>query len=140
MYYYRYPALLTCIITGIAALAWAPAPPQQVSWAAPREAAAIVNPLVVSSTILADAKTIYMSNCTPCHGNSGRGDGPAAQALTPKPADHTSAAVQSDSDGTLFWKITTGRNPMPSYKTTLNDQQRWELVLYIRTLARNKKK
>lgn len=128
---------LTVIIIGSTLLQSAA---QTSAWIAPKEAESAHNPLSPNSTALSDAKTIYQANCSPCHGDRGRGDGPAAQALTPKPADHSSIAVQNESDGSLFWKMSEGRNPMPSYKKVFSDQQRWELVLYIRSLARNTKK
>jgi len=77
--------------------------------------------------------------CVPCHGNKGKGDGVAAAALKPKPADHSSQKVQSQTDGAIFYKITTGRLPMAPYKDILNTTQRWQLVNYIRTLAALKK-
>jgi len=117
-----------------------PSHAQQTVWVAPKDAEAIKNPLASTTPFLADARTIYTANCGPCHGDKGRGDGPAAQGLTPKPADHTSTLVQSESDGALFWKLSEGRNPMPAYKKVFTDQQRWELVLYIRSLAKSGKK
>ena len=113
---------------------------QTTAWAAPSDAAGQRNPVPVSSPVLAEAKVLYVANCVPCHGEKGRGDGPAAQALTPKPADHSSALVQGESDGSLFWKLSEGRNPMPGYKKVFTDQQRWELVCYIRSLAKTSKK
>jgi mono/diheme cytochrome c family protein len=89
---------------------------------------------------VAETKALYITNCSPCHGDKGRGDGPAAQGLNPKPADHTSAAVQSESDGAIFWKLSEGRNPMPGYKKIFSEEQRWELINYIRTLAKGAKK
>jgi len=59
--------------------------------------------------------------------------------LSIKPADHTSVAVQNQTDGALFWEMTTGHNPMPSYKLMFTEKQRWELVNYIRTLAKKPK-
>jgi mono/diheme cytochrome c family protein len=129
--------LLTVITIGSAAVG---ANAQTIPWVAPNDAANAHNPLTASPTVLADARTIYVANCGPCHGDKGRGDGPAAQALTPKPADHSSALVQNESDGSLFWKLSEGRNPMPSYKKVFTDQQRWELILYIRTLSKTAKK
>lgn len=108
----------------------------QKKWVTPQAQKNVKNPLS-NKTEVADGKVLYVANCAPCHGNKGRGDGPAAQALTPKPADHSSALVQSETDGSLFWKLSEGRNPMPSYKKILTDRQRWELVSYIRTLSRN---
>jgi mono/diheme cytochrome c family protein len=112
----------------------------QTTWVAPKDADNTKNPLSVTPAMLTDAKALYTANCGPCHGDKGKGDGPAAPGLNPKPADHTSAAVQAESDGSLYWKLSEGRNPMPAYKKVFSDQQRWELILYIRTLAKGGKK
>jgi mono/diheme cytochrome c family protein len=72
--------------------------------------------------------------CAPCHGYGGKGDGPVAPALQVKPADHSSELIQNETDGSLYWKMTTGRGPMQSFKTMLTDKQRWSLVNYIRSL------
>jgi mono/diheme cytochrome c family protein len=112
---------------------------QSKTWVAPREADNVKNPLAGNTDIIAYAKVVYTTYCGPCHGNKGKGDGIAAAGLVKKPADHSSDYVQSQTDGALYWMISTGRNPMPAYKTLLTDNQRWELVNYIRTLAKNKK-
>jgi mono/diheme cytochrome c family protein len=113
---------------------------QSPPWVAPKDADNNKNPLAGNTSVLPEAKTLYTANCGPCHGDKGRGDGPAAAGLNPKPADHSSLAVQSESDGALFWKLSEGRAPMPSYKKVFSDQQRWELIDYIRTLAKAPKK
>jgi mono/diheme cytochrome c family protein len=69
-----------------------------------------------------------------CHGAKGKGDGAAAAALNPKPADWTSKKVQAEPDGEIFWKISTGRGAMPSWKF-LPENDRWALVRYIRSLG-----
>ena len=112
---------------------------QSKPWIAPKSADNIKNPLAGNTETLKYAKVIYETYCTPCHGNKGRGDGIAAAGLAIKPADHSSEKVQSQPDGVIYWKMTEGRTPMPSYKTALTENQRWELVNYIRTLAKNKK-
>ena len=101
-----------------------------VKWVAPPEAISQKNPLDGNTSVLGDAKKLYVSMCAPCHGEKGRG------ALNPKPADHSSKAIQAESDGSLFYKMTTGRGPMQSFKTKLTDAQRWSLVNYIRTLKK----
>ena len=73
------------------------------------------------------------TNCVTCHGASGKGDGVAAAALTPKPADWTSAKVKADPDGVLFCKMANGKGPMPPWKH-LPEKERWDLVSYIRSL------
>jgi len=107
-------------------------------WEPPKEADNVKNPLAGNTEVLKYAEVIYTTYCTPCHGFKGKGDGPAAAGLTVRPANHTSAAVQNQTDGALYWELTTGHNPMPSYKTALTDNQRWELVNYIRTLKPKK--
>ena len=113
---------------------------QSPPWVAPKESDNVKNPLAGNTSVLPEAKTLYTANCGPCHGDKGRGDGPAAAGLNPKPADHSSVAVQNESDGALFWKLSKGRAPMPGYEKIFSDQQRWELINYIRTLARTPKK
>jgi mono/diheme cytochrome c family protein len=112
---------------------------QSKTWAAPKESNDVKNPLAGNTEILPYAKVIYTTYCGPCHGSKGKGDGVAAAGLAKKPADHSSDYVQQQTDGALFWMISTGRNPMPTYKALLTDNQRWELVNYIRTLAKTKK-
>ena len=104
----------------------------QGEWQAPAEAKTMKNPV----TGVGNAKKTVETNCVPCHGASGKGDGPAAAALPPpKPADWTAAKVQSQPDGELFWKISNGRGAMPPWKH-LPEKDRWEIVNYIRTLKK----
>ena len=101
---------------------------------APATADAVKNPLKGDAAATAAGQKLYKQQCAPCHGDRGKGDGAAAAALAKPPANHTSAAVQKMSDGALFWMITNGNNPMPSYKY-MTETQRWQLVNFIRTLA-----
>ncbi|MEI7802461.1 MAG: cytochrome c [Bacteroidota bacterium] len=109
---------------------------QTGTWVAPESANALKNPLSGNSSATTEGKILYAKYCVVCHGATGKGDGVAAAALAIPPANHASAKVQSQSDGAIFWKITNGRGAMASYKTTFTDQQRWQLVNYIRTLAK----
>jgi mono/diheme cytochrome c family protein len=130
--------LLSVFIVLLVALFARTANAQSKPWIAPAAAQAIKNPVATTPAGLKEAKTIYITNCAPCHGEKGKGDGPAAASLTPKPADHTSAALHNESDGSLYWKISEGRTPMPQFKKILTDAQRWELVSYIRSLSKSK--
>ncbi|MEP6795896.1 MAG: cytochrome c [Saprospiraceae bacterium] len=105
-------------------------------WKAPASADAVTNPFKGSPAAAETGKKIYTQYCVVCHGPKGKGDGPAAPALNPKPADHSSPKIQNQTDGALFWKLTTGRAPMASYATTFTVDQRWQLVCYIRTLKK----
>ena len=112
---------------------------QSKIWVVPKEADNVKNPLAGNTAVLKSAKLLYTTYCGPCHGDKGKGDGVAAAGLPTKPADHSSPNVQKQTDGALFWMMSEGRNPMPTYKAALTDNQRWELVNYIRSLAKTKK-
>jgi len=102
----------------------------QGPWVAPADAKAMKNPVKG----VGNAKKAVETNCVSCHGPGGKGDGPAAAALPPpKPANWTADAVQKQTDGELFWKISNGRGAMPPWKH-LPENERWEIVNYIRTL------
>lgn len=109
---------------------------QSKPWLVPQAALSKKNPLGNDAATIKIGKTVYVANCSPCHGTSGKGDGPAAAALNPKPANHTSAIIQAEPDGSLFYKISEGRTPMPQYKAVLTENQRWALVSYIKTLGK----
>ena len=101
----------------------------------PPSADATSNPLKGDANATLAGMKLYKQQCAACHGDRGKGDGAAAAALAKPPANHTSPAVQKLSDGALFWMITNGNNPMPSYKF-MTETQRWQLVNFIRTLAK----
>jgi len=111
---------------------------KQIAWVAPSSFNELKNPFTENVAPAKLGKKTYSIYCAVCHGNSGKGDGAAAASLNPKPSDHTSILVQGETDGSLYWKMTEGRGTMASFKQILTDDQRWQLVCYIRTLAKNK--
>ena len=121
--------LLIPLVTGVTRA-------QGTPWEVPEDAKKVENPVKVTPNGLKQASQAFQTNCVPCHGKTGAGDGPAASSLTPKPANFTDEKVMSQAtDGELFWKMSTGRGPMPSWKDQLSDTQRWQIVNYLRTLA-----
>lgn len=108
-------------------------------WMAPEEAAKRPNPVPADADSLARGKKLFEANCASCHGNSGKGDGPAGAALNPKPADLTAMAGQHP-DGDFAWKIANGRGPMPAWKGVLNEAQIWDTVNFVQSLAPGKSK
>ena len=106
------------------------------NWTIPSDADNLVNPLKDIVKATREGKGIFQKQCYTCHGIDGDGNGPVAVSLHPKPADLTSSRVQAQSDGAIFWEITTGKLPMPAFKNTLTKDQRWALVTYIRTLTK----
>jgi len=109
---------------------------QSSKWVAPDEANSIKNPIVVTDKVIKSGKKLFVQMCAICHGNSGKGDGMAGMSLTPRPSNFTKEMTQSQTDGAIYWKMTQGRSPMASYKDILSEEQRWQLVSYIRTLKK----
>jgi mono/diheme cytochrome c family protein len=111
---------------------------QEPEWKAPKRSARKKSPLPDDAATVAKGKVVYDAQCVSCHGASGVGDGVAAKDLEKHPGDLTSPSVQAQSDGALFWKITTGRAPMTAFGDTLSVEQRWQVVRYVRTLTAKK--
>ncbi len=120
--------IATAILASAQNLNYTPDP----NWKAPPEAAAKPNPLAGKSAAAAGGRKLFQRNCVECHGSSGTGE-------RNNSANLTLPVVQDESDGTLFWKITNGnpRRGMPSF-SGIPELQRWQLVLYIRSLAQRK--
>ncbi|HYL86705.1 MAG TPA: cytochrome c [Candidatus Angelobacter sp.] len=109
---------------------------QSKPWVVPEEFKQLKNPLVPSASNLDSARQLYRENCVQCHGQTGKGDGPEAWMQKPAPADLADAArMATVTDGEMFYQITEGRRPMPSFKSRLTQDQRWQLVLLLRTFS-----
>jgi mono/diheme cytochrome c family protein len=90
----------------------------------------------------AEGKKLYGQYCATCHGEKGKGDGLAAQALPAKPADHTNGAVMNQlSDQFLITIISKGgiavgkSSFMPSWGSAISDKEIRDLVAYLRSIA-----
>jgi len=105
-------------------------------WVAPAAEAQTKNPVPVNQSSLAGGQKIYLQRCVGCHGKTGNGDGPDAADLGIHPAKLSSAATREQTDGALFWKVTVGKKPMPSYRSRLSPTDRWNVINYLRTLGR----
>lgn len=132
-------ALLGVLLLSLACSLWAQDQPAPVKpWVAPADARAVKNPVPVTPAGLAEAAKLFKDNCVMCHGEKGMGDGESAKTLNRKPANFTDKAMMSqETDGALFWKMSQGRSPMPSWEDVFSDTQRWELVNYLRQLTKN---
>jgi mono/diheme cytochrome c family protein len=106
----------------------------QGDWTPPPEARLQKNPVQVNESTVAGGEALYKARCTNCHGDNGDGKGEEASRYSPAPADLTALRVRNEADGELFWKITKGRRPMPPFQHKLSDEERWEVVIYLRTL------
>jgi mono/diheme cytochrome c family protein len=117
-----------------AAIAWAGHPDvhraRVASWVAPARANAMTNPVANRPDATAGGSKLFQERCSACHGDDARG--------TPRGPDLAKAGVQSQSDGALFWKISSGntRTGMPAF-SFLPPTHRWQLVLHLRALPRS---
>lgn len=103
-------------------------------WIADETVAAVENPINANRRSANRGRRIFAQRCAVCHGDKGAGDGPAGKSISPQVADLTAYEVQDQSDGALYWKIGEGRVAMPAWKAILDDDERWNLVNYIRSL------
>lgn len=107
----------------------------QEVWVVPDEARAVENPVALTDEALAAGEQAYSARCASCHGDTGKGDGKATRFIKPAPADiSTVEARDRMTDGEIFFKITEGKKPMPGMARTLSDEERWQVVHYLRTL------
>lgn len=108
------------------------------SWPVPEEARQLKNPSPPTSSAIESARKIYLDKCARCHGDTGKGDGRDAIRYFPAPTDFTdSKRMSAATDGELFYKISEGKKPMPVFKNKLTEDERWELVLLLRSFARS---
>ena len=109
---------------------------QNRQWKIPEEAKLRKNPIQSSPAAFAAARAIYLDKCVQCHGETGKGDGPDAAMYYPSPASLIDSKRMSGvTDGELFYEISEGRKPMPAFKKRLTEEQRWQLVLFVRSLS-----
>lgn len=98
-------------------------------------------PAVVSPEVLAKGQGIYKATCAPCHGDTGKGDGPASKIFKPPPRDHTdptymSTMTDADMEKTIqqggAWK---GKALMPS-NPQIRGEDMTALIAYVRSLSK----
>lgn len=77
---------------------------------------------------------VFANFCAVCHGAGGAGNGPVAQRGYPPPPSLLAEHAQKMKDGQLFHILTYGQNNMPSYASQLSRDDRWNVILYVRTL------
>ncbi len=91
------------------------------------------NPVEPTANSLDNGKALFQNHCMVCHGPQGRGDGPAAAGLNPRPTDLARSARMLR-DGVVAGVITDGRGTMPSFKAILTQPQIWDLTNFVKSL------
>jgi len=127
---------------GFVAAAGIAAAAETSKWTAPDAEKARVNPVEATPAVLLKGQALYQKHCASCHGDKGKGDGPAESYETEPATDLTDRALQERlTDGEILWKVTTGRRSgtdviMPGIaKRVPEEEDRWKLVRFMRTLV-----
>ena len=137
----RLRKILFVALLALIALSIVLAVTQRGQWDIPEDAKLRQNPIHASPEALDGARVLYGDHCERCHGKSGKGDGVDATKFSTSPRDLTDTRrMSAQSDGELFYRISKGRKPMPEFKTKLMEEQRWQLVLLMRSMAGAHKK
>ncbi len=107
----------------------------QEDWVVPDKYVNMTNPTDAAED-LNIGKSLYSKHCKSCHGKEGYGDGTKADEVEGDLGDFSSEEFQAQTDGSLFYKTTFGRDDMPEYtKKMPDDEDRWLIINYVRTLA-----
>jgi mono/diheme cytochrome c family protein len=114
-----------------------PAPTPSPEYKIPPEVAAKQNPVKPNEESLAKGKKMYGYDCAMCHGEKGNGKGDMASDYKNVTDFTDPSALKSRSDGELFYIIRNGKGEnMPPEGDRANDEQVWNMVNYIRSLAK----
>lgn len=99
----------------------------------PTQYAGLTNPLGADAAV--KGAEVFKNNCEMCHGSQGHGDGPAGQALDPKPRNLAELQTKAGDDF-LFWRIREGKpgTSMVAWKGILTDEQIWQVISFLHTL------
>lgn len=110
---------------------------QKKPWPVPEAAKNKKNPVASNAESIANGKSLWSTHCKSCHGSKGLGDGSKAAQLNTEPGDFSKNDFQAQTDGSIFYKTSEGRDDMPSYKSKIPDQNDlWSLVNFIRTFKK----
>ena len=103
---------------------------------APADAKAKTSPFLFTPESVKSGEQIYNTNCKSCHGDPGKGNYVKLVSFTIDPA---SAEYQKFSDGEMFFILSNGKNLMPTFANTLNEEQRWQVISFVRSFNKDYK-
>jgi mono/diheme cytochrome c family protein len=106
--------------------------------AIPLEAGKKTNPLPETDEVVSQGQEVFLGSCAQCHGADARGDTEIGRNMYPPAMDLSSSHVQHWSDAELFWIIQNGvrLTGMPSWKSSISDNNTWKLARFIHHLPR----
>jgi mono/diheme cytochrome c family protein len=118
---------------------WAPAEAVRLDGPSlPKDGKLPTNPVPGDAVSLQRGQQLFGTVCAPCHGTTGKGDGPITvfwKADAQHPADLTDPRVAGQSDGALYLTISQGYGAMPPLNENLDVRSRWDIVNHVRSLS-----
>ncbi|MBX2987830.1 MAG: cytochrome c [Bdellovibrionaceae bacterium] len=100
----------------------------------------VAEPWVPNDEVAAYGKKLFQINCAMCHGNEGKGDGPAGAGLNPKPRNLVEGKWTHGSGLVSHYKVLSEGIPgtsMASY-AHFKPADRWALAQFIESITENK--
>ena len=94
------------------------------------------NPLPATADQLNKGKRIYEGHCAHCHGTAGNADAPMILKNKFPPPPPYRIRFKTINEGKMFASVSCGKNFMPSFRNELNPDERWQVVMYIKTLVK----
>lgn len=104
------------------------------AWVVPEEVKEKVCPFHFTPETVKSGENIFQKNCKSCHGDPGKQNW---AKIIPPPGDPASAGFQKQTDGEILFRVTTGKTPMPQFGNILSDEERWQVISYIRSFNAN---
>jgi mono/diheme cytochrome c family protein len=108
----------------------------------PKEYQGKKNPYWSDLDAIVAGSKIYKEQCAQCHGKNGKGDGPAAQSMSPKPFNFEDGRHMSQmNDAYLYWRTMEGgkhpsfKSDMPGYKDVLTEKEVWQVLSYAHAFS-----
>ena len=100
----------------------------------------VKEPWVASDDMVAYGKKVFQTNCSMCHGQEGKGDGPAGQGLNPRPRNLVEGKWTQGAGAIAHFKVVTGGIPGTSMASFghIKVADRWALVQFIQSITQNK--
>ena len=98
-------------------------------WPVPDDYQKMTAPFLFDANAKKAGEAVYMKNCKSCHGDPGKNN---IAKITPIPKDPATKEYQNQSDGSMYYKIATGRGPMPAFENILKEDERWQVIAYVR--------
>jgi cytochrome c5 len=103
---------------------------QNPAWIVPDDQKVKICLVKFTPNMAKQGELIYMKNCQSCHGIPTKKN---FAALVPSPGDLSEPIVGNQKDGELFYRITTGKAPMPEFRNILTEDEKWTVISFLRS-------